>query len=334
MSQLQKYSKVINIGHGDPTIFRKWWDKHNLLPLIKTDHHALYEYQEEDFTELTELTHTFHNLFNTDCKTASIVYGNGSTQVINAILYTISRRLNRNIVVGYNPPVYMLMHEFLSHSPWIEVTFDLTRTDLDVEIVIDPNNPSGDQRIKRSKAQYTIYDKAYNWPIYVDSVTPTSSNNNDITVYTISKCLGMGGLRLGWAFVNDFALFSEIQRSLFIIGICPNTFGMEAVKSIFSNLISNLNLLQSYIDEISNIIKQRRKSISDNPYFTVTNVSGPYAWIKSKHGNDISEFLLKKFSIKLYSGVHFGSDQEHARLSLICSDEEFNSAIQRFSNIS
>lgn len=157
---------VINIGHGDPTIFRTWWSKHDILPLINTSSINLYEYQEEDFNDLVKLTNCFHSLFGTDCASASIVYGNGSTQVINAILYAISRRLNRTIVVGYEPPVYMLMHEFLSNSKWIKVTFDITQPDIDVEIVIDPNNPCGKQRTKCSNSRYTIYDKAYNWPIY------------------------------------------------------------------------------------------------------------------------------------------------------------------------
>lgn len=34
------------------------------------------------------------------------------------------------------------MHEFLLNCRMVEVTFDLTRSDIDVEIVIDPNNPS------------------------------------------------------------------------------------------------------------------------------------------------------------------------------------------------
>ena len=194
-SQEYPENSVVNVGHGDPTIFRAWWIKNNVLPFVSTKDPSIYEYQEDGHSELVRLTHSFHRVFGTDCEDASIVYGNGSTQIINAILYTLSRKLGRTIVVGYKTPVYMLMHEFLSHCTWVEVTFDLTRLDIDVEIVIDPNNPSGDQRKKISQAPYTIYDKAYNWPIYVNSVTPTSPALNDITVYTISKCIGMGGLR-------------------------------------------------------------------------------------------------------------------------------------------
>lgn len=324
----KNYSSIINIGHGDPTIFREWWIKHNILPDINTRTEKIYEYQEK-YIELIGLTHKFHKIFGTDCETAGIVYGNGSTQVINAILYAICRRMNRCIVVGYKLPVYMLMHEFLTYSKWIEVTFDLERTDIDVEIVIDPNNPSGEKRVKCSNATYTIYDRAYNWPIYIDPVSETSCHEHEITVYTMSKCMGMGGIRIGWAFVNNEDLQIEIQQSLLIIGICPNTFGIDAAKCVFSQFINNSKLKDSYIQEISNMIKERVKHLENNAYFIITNTSGPYAWIKSINGEDISHLLLVKYGIKVYPGTLFGSSNEYARLSLICSDQEFKNAIHR-----
>jgi len=48
--------------------------------------------------------------------------------VINAVLYAISKQLERPIIVGYEPPVYMLMNYKI-----VEITFDLTRSDIDVE---------------------------------------------------------------------------------------------------------------------------------------------------------------------------------------------------------
>lgn len=44
--------EIINIGRGDPTIFRSWWTKHNILPEIKTQQIPLYEYHEEKFRKL------------------------------------------------------------------------------------------------------------------------------------------------------------------------------------------------------------------------------------------------------------------------------------------
>lgn len=322
----------INVGHGDPVIFRDWWNRANILPSIPSQNVSLYEYQESGFDELSAATHKFHELFGTDCPSSSLVYGNGSTQVINATLYAISKRLDRQIVVGYEPPFYMLMHEYLSSCKFVELTTDLTRLDIDVEIVIDPNNPSGEHRVNKSNASYVIYDRAYNWPIYMrksQAVTPTSSNKNHITVYTISKSLGMGGLRLGWAFINDVHLREEIQRGLFVIGICPNSFGMEIAKHVFTKFINNPAVVRDYCRKLRKLISKRRKALSNCCQFVVTNISGPYAWIKSHDGTNIAEYLLDNYNIKVYSGTEFGSTSDYARISLLCSTFDFSAATDR-----
>jgi aspartate/methionine/tyrosine aminotransferase len=322
------YDDIINVGHGDPNVFRSWWTHHNILPSIPTQTIPLYEYQEEDFSELERATHYFHQLFGTDAD-ASLVYGNGSTQVINAILYAVSKLLRRRIIVGYAPPVYMLMHEFLINCQLVEVTFDLDRRDIDVEIVIDPNNPSGEHRTSKSTATYIIFDRAYNWPIYQDHIVPTSLDKNHITVYTISKALGMGGLRLGWAFINNNVLTKEVQRALFVIGICPNSFGMAAATRIFNDFILDPNLLLSYHTELKDTIESRRKLVANCPQFITTNRSGPYAWISSYDGSDIAATLLNNYQIKVYSGTQFASTCNYARFSLINDSNDFNTAINR-----
>lgn len=322
-------AEIINVGHGDPTIFREWWDQFGILPIINPRSAFYYEYQENDPMELIMHTHRFHALFGTDCLSSWLVYGNGSTQVIHAALFTISKRLNRPIVIGYEPPVYMLMHEFLSYCHFATVTFDLTRTDIDVEIVIDPNNPSGEHRLQKSKAPYVIFDRAYNWPMYVDgTLTPTSAEPNHITVYTMSKCLGMGGLRLGWAFINDESLAKEIKRAIFLIGICPNSFSLQAACLVFRQFIDEPTIEREY-RSLKHVLDDRRSQVAKCPQFTITNTSGPYAWIKSHDGNDIAKHLLDKYKIKVYSGVQFGSTVEYARLSLICAEGEFTGAIYR-----
>ena len=322
-----KMTSIINVGHGDPVIFRPWWEKHQLLSPIDTQVPSIYEYQEEDFSDLITSTRKFYSLFDLETYNFSIVYGNGSTQVITAVLHTISKRLSRRIVIAYKPPVYMLMHEFLSYCNWIEITFDLTRDDIDVEVVIDPNNPSGERRYQESSASYVIFDRAYHWPIYIDSLDPISRGCNHITVYTISKLLGMGGLRLGWAFINDNNLAQEVQRSLFVIGICPNSFGMEASKVVFNRFIDDPNLVDQYNNELRDMIEQRRNALQKCSQFIVTNTSGPYAWIKSR-GN-IAQNLYQKYGIKVCDGIHFGFSHQYARWSLICSEDDFNSALNR-----
>lgn len=331
MESNMESERVINIGHGDPTIFRDWWENNKLLTATDTTSPYFYEYQEDDPMELIVATHRFHDLFGTDSPNSWLAYGNGSTQVIHATLYALAKRKQGKLVVGYEPPVYMLMHEYLSNCGFTEVTFDLTRTDIDVEIVIDPNNPSGEHRYQKSSAPYVIFDRAYNWPIYNKDITPTSSAKNHITVYTISKALGMGGLRLGWAFVNDKPLAEEIKRAIVLIGICPNSFGMSTATKIFDRFYQDPRLCSRYYDDLTATLSLRRDKVEACSEFEVTNTSGPYAWIKSTDGSDIADHLLTKYRIAVKSGKYFGSTAEYSRLSLICSNEDFFEAMDRLS---
>lgn len=325
--------EIIDVGHGDPLIFNRWWRDEKILPEIATDiSESLYTYQQGEDSDLIRATHNLHGRFGTDCETASIVYGNGSIQVLNAVLYAISRRLNRTIVVGYELPIYMLMHEFLCNSTWITVTQDLTRTDIDVEIVIDPNNPTGESRTNKSTATYTIFDRAYNWPIYLEEETPlkpTSAEPNHIAIYTISKALGMGGLRLGWGFINDDVLSQEVSRALVLLGICPSSFGMTAAKQVFRKFVGSSRLVMSYSDNLRDQIRWNHECLKSCQQFTIVNSAGPFAWIQSKDGSNIAETLLTQYSIKVYGGEQFGSTTEFARFSLICDENDFSEALAR-----
>lgn len=66
-----------------------------------------------------------------------------------------------------------------------------------IEVVTSPNNPDGTLRtpVVNSEAEgKLIYDLAYYWPQY----TPiTHQINQDVTLFTLSKCTGHGGSRIG-----------------------------------------------------------------------------------------------------------------------------------------
>lgn len=66
-----------------------------------------------------------------------------------------------------------------------------------VEVVCSPNNPDGTIRepvVKSGGEGKMIYDLAYYWPNY----TPiTSAADHDIMLFTVSKCTGHAGSRIG-----------------------------------------------------------------------------------------------------------------------------------------
>ena len=72
-------------------------------------------------------------------------------------------------------------------------TFD---GDTCIELICSPNNPDGGIRraVVKSKYSKAVYDFAYYWPQY----TPiTEAADHDIMLFTVSKCTGHAGTRLG-----------------------------------------------------------------------------------------------------------------------------------------
>ena len=65
-----------------------------------------------------------------------------------------------------------------------------------IEVVNSPNNPDGTHReavVNGGKGK-VIYDFAYYWPQYT---AITSAADHDIMLFTLSKCTGHAGSRIG-----------------------------------------------------------------------------------------------------------------------------------------
>ena len=70
-----------------------------------------------------------------------------------------------------------------------------------VELVCSPSNPDGGIReaVLKSGDGVAVHDLAYYWPQY----TPiTSAAAHDIMLFTVSKCTGHAGTRLGYVHIN------------------------------------------------------------------------------------------------------------------------------------
>lgn len=65
-----------------------------------------------------------------------------------------------------------------------------------IEIICSPNNPDGfiKQSVLNSEKGKTIHDLAYYWPQYTAITGPA---DHDIMLFTVSKCTGHAGTRLG-----------------------------------------------------------------------------------------------------------------------------------------
>jgi len=65
-----------------------------------------------------------------------------------------------------------------------------------IEFITSPNNPDGVIRepVVNGDQEKLIYDLAYYWPQYTAITSPA---NHDVMLFTISKCTGHAGSRIG-----------------------------------------------------------------------------------------------------------------------------------------
>jgi aspartate/methionine/tyrosine aminotransferase len=322
--------------------------KLDILPssreLLSTNSLLEYSSDEAEVTLTGDIVKKFHSHYSHDENNTysdySILFANGSTQVIHAILHTIARIKGRQIRVGYSYPYYHMMNDLISNDKMFSLVIldsnDLlaNNMDVDVEIVTTPNNPKGTSHKKKSNARYIIYDRAYSWPWYTSDYK-ADLQQEEIVVYTSSKLFGMGGIRIGWCFIKEGHLADEIKETIHYMSIDINRLGLYIVRKIMTMLNASKEERVTLHEIISKELTRRRSLI--NEYLTVMNTNGPYAWIyegddteRGGKGN-ITVKMKEKYNIVVCPGSRFGTSECFARLSLISSDEVFEELIKRIS---
>lgn len=69
-----------------------------------------------------------------------------------------------------------------------------------IELVTSPNNPDGyfKEPVVNRAGGKLVHDLAYYWPQYTPITTPA---DHDLMLFTVSKCTGHAGTRIGYAFL-------------------------------------------------------------------------------------------------------------------------------------
>jgi len=305
------------LGSGDPHIYNEWWDRNSFAFIMPWFSSQIRDYKEGRLTKLEDLVKTFRsNVIG--AKTMDpryIVFGSGSTQVIHAILLTLVQR-EGSLTVYMEPPYYMLMKQLIEATP--KLRFTCEPKDADLEIIVSPNNPTGEQRSKPlSKARYVIYDHAYDWPVFTEH--PTDDSCEAISVFTASKLFGVGGFRVGWALFADNELGKQVDAMLALMGICPNSYGLSALEAILNMMVYNEAMMKDFFRHHREILLRRRRTLEALPGIEMHNTDGPYAWMTLKHEDN---------GVTLRPGSDFGASDSLGRFSLITDDETFKRAVK------
>ncbi|KAF4365906.1 hypothetical protein G4B88_008379 [Cannabis sativa] len=223
-----------------------------------------------------------------------IIFGTGSTQLINAAIHALSphNSSSPSIVVPLIPyyPLYKQQTEFFQEveykfeedaSLWMN---NCSNDDNIIEIVTSPNNPDG--KLNRARLQHpnakAIYDRVYYWPQFTPISAPA---DDDIMLFSLSKLTGHAGTRFGWAVVKDEIVFTRMNKYLSV-----NTMGVSHESQLRA-----LHLMKVIIDQA-----KEGETIFDFGYKTMRN-----RWEKLNEIVSVSKrFSLQKLESQYCNFFH------------------------------
>ncbi|XP_057951361.1 tryptophan aminotransferase-related protein 2-like [Malania oleifera] len=363
--------RVINLDHGDPTMYERYWQQMGDRTTIQisgwqsmsyfSDIGNLCWFLEPEFARAVVRLHRVVGNAATDGR--HIVVGTGSTQLFMAALYALSPpNASHPINVVSAAPYYSsypLITDFL-RSGLYKWGGDANRYEEKgpyIELVTSPNNPDGFVReaVVNRGGGMLVHDLAYFWPQY----TPISyTADHDLMLFTVSKCTGHAGMRIGWALVKDREVAKKMTKfiELSTIGVSKDS-QLRAAKILQamtdSCKVNSPKEGESFFEFGFHLMTERwkklRAAVRQSGQFSLPEFppelctfSGrffetqpAFAWLKceGEEGEDCEGFL-RSHRILTRGGRHFGVSPKYVRISMLDRDETFERFVQRLSMIS
>lgn len=218
---------VLNLDHGDPTMFESFWIENAQKSAIVILGWQLMSYFADVGNvcwflepELAKEIRSLHSLVgNAVTKGRHLVVGTGSTQLFQAALYALSPpgRSKPTNVISAAPyySSYPVVTDYLKSEiyRWAGDAWMYKQTsneDYYIELVTSPNNPDGFTReAVVNGSGPVIHDLAYYWPHYTPITAPA---DQDLMLFTVSKSTGHAGSRIGWAIVKDLEVAKKMTK--------------------------------------------------------------------------------------------------------------------------
>ncbi|XXG56138.1 hypothetical protein AAC387_Pa03g3634 [Persea americana] len=344
---------------GDPLFLEPFWMQRaeSSAVMVSGWHRMSYQITKGTMLsiELEKHIRKLHSVIGNANETGKLIlFGVGSTQLLNAAVHALSYKTSSPAYVVATAPYYGAYETqtklFNSEDyEWAGDTFHWKNTSNSslnfVEFVTSPNNPDGLPRhpVIQGPFAKAIHDHAYYWPHF--TAIP-SMVDEEIMLFTLSKITGHAGTRFGWALIKDEEVYNRMLkytatntigfshesqlRALKLLKVVLQRGGRDMFQFGYTTLSDRWRKLSTSLSLSKRFSLQKIAPQYCNFFQRIREPSPGYAWLKCEMEEDEDcERVLSGAGIIGRAGSNFGASKRYVRLSLIKSQDDFDWLLHR-----
>ncbi|CAL4961702.1 unnamed protein product [Urochloa decumbens] len=355
---------IANASSGNPLFLEPYWRRHAAAgAVLVSGWHRLSYTTTDGWFQSVELERHIRRLHravgNAVVDDKHLVFGAGSTQLINALVHALSPDANAASPparVVATAPYYTPYRTQTAMFDGREYRWDGTTAaransshDGFIEFVASPNNPDALLHKPVLRGSAAIVDHAYYWPHFTHIAAPA---DEDVMLFTMTKSSGHAGSRLGWALIRDEKVakraYEYVQNSIMGASRDTQLRMLGIVKVMLANLHGKEDIFTFGHDVMRTrwrrlsaiMLRSRRISLQKMApeyctYFNrVREPSPAYAWVncEREEDDDCYETLLKA-NIITRSGAGYEASSRYTRVSLLKTDDDFEVLMERITDL-
>ncbi|HVI40870.1 MAG TPA: pyridoxal phosphate-dependent aminotransferase [Anaerovoracaceae bacterium] len=242
---------------------------------------------------------------------APVVITNGAKQALGACFYALNQLGMTK--VGMRTPYWALIPPLVKMHGLEPMT---SYVGTNANLLIVPNNPDGFTSEPvllqgfvdncRSRGVPVIHDAAYYTPVYMpqDSILNALG---DVQIFSVSKMLGLSGLRIGFAVCYDQELYKLIQQYMEAMTVGVSMLSQVFLYELLYKMYSNQKLSENFeasswlaLNKSKLAFKQVHPDVLEVPD-NFEDTAGMFGWFKVGPKADFT-----KSKLNVIDGALFG----------------------------
>lgn len=261
-----------------------------------------------------------------------IVFGAGTTMLVAALYYALSKKLNKTITASTNTDIYYLLHQELTTITKGIDWEDHVHTDLSV--IVSPNNPLGIiTEPKDVTTEYMLYDVVYDKPLFSGNFYSSNKTlytefekNKNIFITTSFSKMGIPGVRCGFLITRDPDIAKYIREYTNIISTRYPT------AAIAIGRIAFYKYFQSHEWQLKHYrtLKKRQQDFFMFAKQHGINIMNVTTLVPFIYTDKSVPWWLNHFNVETRAGSDFNDTNDHSRFNLMISEVDWKEFMRRF----